>query len=76
MPTVKKFGYKPGVHGLYGDDGKLIGGPGSLEDMEALLRGDPPKEPKRKHDAYLIWSIFAAGIGALVFLGFVLVMGK
>jgi hypothetical protein len=73
MKTVKQVGYK-GMYGIFEDD-KATGQYGSEDEMNALLRGDKP-EPKRKHDAYLLWSIFAAGIGALVFLGFVLVMGK
>jgi hypothetical protein len=73
MKTVKQVGYK-GNYGIFDGD-KATGVYGSQDDLEALLRGDKP-EPKRKHDAYLLWSIFAAGIGALVFLGFVLVMGK
>jgi hypothetical protein len=73
MKTVKQVGYK-GMYGIFEDD-KATGQYGSEDEMNALLRGDKP-EPKRKHDAYLLWSVFAAGIGALVFLGFVLVMGK
>jgi hypothetical protein len=73
MKTVKQVGYK-GNYGIFDGD-KATGQYGSEDEMNALLRGDKP-EPKRKHDAYLVWSIFAAGIGALVFLGFVLVMGK
>lgn len=77
MKTVKKVGYKPGVYGVF-ENNVATGQTGSWREMRAITRGytHSPVHQVRRRGRMLVWSILSAGIGAAVFLGVVLVMGK
>lgn len=69
MLTVKQVGYK-GAFGLFQGD-KAIGQPGSQEHMEAIAQGlntGVLPKPKANHGRTLVVTIFAFGVGALIFL--------
>jgi hypothetical protein len=76
MLTVKQVGYK-GAYGVFHGD-KAIGQPGSQEDMEAIAQGlntGVLPNSTRIRGRILVVTIFAFGVGALIFLGGVMQSG-